>query len=191
MATTTAAPDITGRIEQAQREAVRLRGDLERAEGELAQALDAKDYRAAEKAKHRADDLRPHALLAEANVKALQDAASALDAHHRQENAVAIEKERQERYEAARAVHAVAEKEAIEEAERFLAETKASIAAARESLQAALAAEARAGQARRSSSQAAIDAGLEQPSMYGPSVPNRVRAHIDASQLLAEILRTN
>jgi hypothetical protein len=189
MATKT-APDINGQLEQAQREARELRTRLDQFTGELAQAVEAKDYGRADELKRQADDLRPHVLLAEANTKALQDAASALDEHRRQENAVAIEKERQERYEAARAEHTAAEREAVTEAERLLEETKARIAAARESLQAALAAEARAGQARRSGHQAAIDAGLEQPSMYGVAVPNRVRAHIDADELLAAVLRS-
>ncbi|NUR02555.1 MAG: hypothetical protein HOY79_40285 [Streptomyces sp.] len=187
MATMTAT-DISEQLGKARREAADLRMQLDQAEGELAQAVEAKDYSRADELKRRADDLRPHVLLAESSVTALQDAAAALDEHHRKEHATALEKERQERFGALRDAAAAAEREAVDEAERFLTETKAHIAAAAESLRAALGAEARAGLARREGQQAAIDAGWEQPSMY-VSVPNRVQAHIDTDQLLAEILR--
>ncbi|MFF2933536.1 hypothetical protein [Streptomyces mirabilis] len=190
MATMT-APDISAQLEQARREAADLRSKLNQAEGELAQAVEARDYGRADKLKQRAADLRPHVLLAEANAKALQDAASALEEHRRQENAAEIERERQERYEAACAQYAEVERESIAEADRLFSEAKDRIAEARQSLQAALVAEGRAGQARRDTHQAAVEAGLEQPRMYGPAAPNRVRAHIDASELLAGILRTN
>lgn len=188
MATMT-APNIGERLEQARREAADLRTKLDQAEGELAQAVEGKDYGRADELKRRADDLRPHVLLAEASVTSLQNAANALEEHRQRENAAAIEKERQERYEAARATFVAVEREAIAEAERLFEESKATIAAARESLQAALAAEGRAGQARRDAYQAAVDAGFEQPSMYGPTAPNWVRARVDADELLAGILR--
>ncbi|MEV7387193.1 UvrB/UvrC motif-containing protein [Streptomyces sp. NPDC091215] len=188
MATLTTA-DIRTQLEQAQRSAGELGTELARLTGEMDQAVEAKDYKRAAQLKQQADELRPRAMLAQSQVQALQQTLDGLQEHHRQENAAEIERERMERYEAVRAQHVAAEQEALAESQRLLEQTKADIATAGESLQAALAAEARAYQARQDAYQAAVEAGLEQPSVYGPAAPNWVRARVDADQLLAALLR--
>lgn len=188
MATMT-APDIAGQLEQAQREARGLRTDLDRAEGELAQAVEAKDYRTADELKQRAADLRPHVLLAEASVDALRKAQDALQEHACQERATAVEKERQEQAQAAHAAATAQEKEAVGEAGRLLAEAKEHVGAARQSLRAALAAESRAGHFAQQAYQAAVDAGWQEPSAFGVGAPNHVEAAIDSVPLLRQILQ--
>jgi len=183
------AQDIAAQLAQAQRKAGELGQELARLVGEMEQAVEAKDYQRAALLKQQAGELRPRALLAQGQAQALQQTVDALEEHRRQENAAEIERERQERYEAACAQFAVVERESIAEADRLLGEAKARVAEAGQTLQAALAAEARAGQARRDTHQAAVEAGLEQPSVYGPAAPNHVRARIDADQVLTGVLR--
>lgn len=188
MATVT-AKDIAAQLERAQREAGELGTELARLVGETEQAVEAKDYGRAAELKRQADELRPRAMLAQGQVEALRQTVNALEEHRRQENAAEIERERQERYQAAVAEYAAVERDSIAEAGRLFDEAQARISEARETLQAALAAEARAGQARREAHQSAVEAGVEQPRMYGPAAPNYVRARIDADQVLTEVLR--
>lgn len=190
MATMT-TPDIAGQLEKAQREARDLRGELDRFEGELAQAAGAKDYRKADELKQRADDLRPHVLLAEAGAEALRRTQDALREHARQENAAAVEKERQEHAQALHGEAMAGEKQAMAEAQRFLAEANAAVAAAGNALHAGLAAEERAGQHRQAAYQTAVDAGWQEPSTFGIGAPNHVSAAIDLSTVFAQILRAS
>lgn len=189
MATMT-AQDIAGQLERAQREAAQLRTDLDQAEGELAQAVEAKDYRAADKLKQRAADLRPHVLLAEANVEAFRKTQDALQEHARQENAAAVAKERQEQAQAVQVEARAAEKQAMAESQRFLDKANEAIAAAGAALRAGLAADSAALQHRQTAYQAAVDAGWQEASVYGPSAPNLVGAAIDLSPLFTQILRS-
>lgn len=188
MATMT-APNISEQLTQAQREATRLRTDLDRAEGELVQAVEAKNYRTADELKQRAAELRPHVLLAEANVEALHKTQAALQEHARQENAAAVEKERQERARAIHAEAAAAEKQALAEAQRFLEEAQAAVATVANALRAGLAAEATAGHHRQAAYQAGLDAGWHEASTYGAGAPNYVQSAIDLSQAFTQILR--
>jgi hypothetical protein len=187
--TTMTAPDIAGQLEQAQREATRLRTDFDRAEGELAQAIEAKDYGTAAELKQRAAELRPHVLLAEANVEAFHKTAEALREHARQENAAQVEKERQERAQAIQVEAMAAEQKALAAAQRFLEEAQAAVATVANALRAGLAAETTAGRHRQTAYQAGVDAGWQEPSIYGAGAPNHVGAAIDLSPMFTEILR--
>ncbi|MET7781506.1 hypothetical protein ABZU94_07240 [Streptomyces mirabilis] len=188
MATTT-APNIGQQLDAAQREAHGLRTELDRAEGELAQALERKDYETAAALKQKADDVRPHVMLAEAQVQALQSTVEALAEHQRRENAAAVEKERQERAQAIQVEAMAAERKALEESARLFDEAKAGVGKLRDLLRSALHVEQQAGHHRQTAYQARIDAGLEEPSMYGVAVPNHVQAGVDESRLLTEIFR--
>lgn len=181
--------NMNDQLAEAQTQARQLREELDVTESELAQALEATDYRAADAAKQRAEDLRPHVLLAEANVAALTNAVNALQEHVRQGQATAVEQARQERLTAAHAAVHATEREAIEASERLLAEARASVNAAQATLRAALAAEQDAGTARVQAHQIAVEAGWEQPSAFGVSEPNLVKATLEASALLTQIFR--
>ncbi|WP_089105482.1 hypothetical protein [Streptomyces hyaluromycini] len=183
------APNIGQQLAEAQREARDLRIELDRAEGELAQALEAKDYEAAAALKRKADDVRPHVLLAEAQVSAVQSTVAALAEHQRQENAAAAEKERQERAQAIQAEARAAEQQALEESARLFDEAKAGVGKLRDLLKQALLVEQQAGHHRQTAYQARVDVGLEAPSMYGISRPNYVQAGVDESRLLTDIFR--
>ncbi|MFF7158122.1 hypothetical protein [Streptomyces sp. NPDC008139] len=184
------APGITEQLAQAQLDSGRLRTELGQALGELAQAVEAKDYERAAGLKARADELRPSALLAEHQVTALQQTVQALREHEARENAEAIEKERRERGEAAWAAATAAENEAVGESRRLFDEAQAALSAVKKSLSAALAAESVAGQHRQAAEQAMVDAGVREPSRFPVTSPNYVRSRVEESQMLGELLRT-
>lgn len=190
MATTMMAPDLNGRLAEARTQAEQVRGDLSKAENELAAALEREDYPAAEKAKQRISELRPHMALADSTVNALTGALAALDAERQQEQAAA---QRQAREEAAQRVYneaTAAEREAEESARRHMAEALAGIEAVRVSLQAAKQAEQAGGSARRAAAQAQTELGGGPGGVAGPVVasPNWVGSRIDRSAVLHAIL---
>lgn len=183
---TRTAPDINAKLAEARAEAEQLRGELARAETDLAAAREREDYQAAERAKQQADALRPHLALADASVQALVGALAALDEQRRAEQ---VEAQRQAREEAAQRVineAMAAEREAQEQAQRHFAEALAGLDAVRGSLQAAKAAEQAGAVARRAAAQARAELTGSAP---GPAVsPNWVGSRIDRSRLLFAIL---
>ncbi|MFI2202662.1 hypothetical protein ACH47Z_18155 [Streptomyces sp. NPDC020192] len=189
MATTLTAADIAGQLEQAQREAGELGTELARLMGELEQAAAAKDYGRAAELKQQADALRPRAMLAQSQAVAIRQTLDGLQEHARQEHAAQIEEERQERAREAHAVATASEKAAVAESERLLAQVKERLADVRQSLRAALAAEATAGQFRQEAYQIAVDAGWQEPSAFGVARPNAVEAAIDFRPLLRAVLQ--
>lgn len=188
-ATMTTAPDLNGRLAEARSEAEKVRGELSKAENDLAAAVDRGDYPAAEKAKQRVEALRPHMALADASVKALAEAMAALDTQRQAEQA---EAQRQAREEAARRVideAVAAEREAEESANRHMAEALAGLEAVRASLQAAKQAEQDGGNARRAAAQAQADLGGP-VGVAGPRIvsPSWASGRIERSTLLLAIL---
>lgn len=183
------APDIAEQLEQAQREARRLRTDLDRAEGELAQAIEAKNYLKADELTQLAAELRPHVLLAEAQVTAHRNVTQALAEHRRQEQAEAVEKQRQEQARASQQQTIQEEQAAIAESTQLLSEALAMLVSGRKLLRAAQAAEQRAGNARVMGEQIAVDAGWREQAMWGAGLPNAVEAAITDRPILGDLLR--
>lgn len=192
MSTMTHTPlDLNTQLTRAQEQARQLREVLAIAESDLGVALEAVDYAAADEAKRRADEIRPHLLLAEANVTACTAAMDALAKHQREEQATVLEKDRQERAQAQHAAVMAVEREAVEDSLRLFAEAKAAMGAARNAIKAALAAESAANQARQDAQAISVDAGWSEPMVFGVAGPNFVRAHTEESRLLIELLRAD
>lgn len=189
MATLTAA-DLNTQLGLAEQEAGDLGTELARLTGELDQAAQAKDFGRAAELKQQADELRPRAMLAQGQAQAIRQTLEGIEEHARQEGAAQAEKERQERAQAAHAAAATAEKAAIAESGRLLAQAKQQLADAQQSLRAALAVEATAGEHRQEGYQVGVGAGWQEPSAFGVSRPNLVEASIEGSALLLAVLRS-
>lgn len=180
-------PDLNAKLADARQAGEELRLELGAAELDLAKALERQDYPAADAAKQRAAEVRPHLALAQAEEQALQSAIAALDTHRQDEQAAAV---RQATELQARADHAsamAAEREASEQTQRHFAEAVAGVAAVRTSLRMALQAERMQTEARRSAHQALVTLGEREPSRY-VSGTNWATGRIEASRLLTELL---
>ncbi|MET9083743.1 hypothetical protein ABZX77_17920 [Streptomyces sp. NPDC004237] len=188
MATLT-AQDIAGQLEQAQREAGELGTELARLVGELEQAAEAKEYERAAQLKKQADLVRPRAMLAQNHAQAIRQTLEGLQEHVRQERAVQIEEERQERAREAHAAATASEKTATDESKRLLAQAKEQLEAAQQSLRQALAAEGMAGQFRQDAYQVAVGAGWQESAPYGVAMPNLIQSWIEQKPLLRDVLR--
>jgi hypothetical protein len=183
-------PDLPGKLAEAQAAAEKLRRELNTHESELAKALEREDYPDADRAKILAAGVRPHLALAEAQVRALQDAMAALDAQRQAEQAAA-QRQAMEAQARANLEHAMeADREASEQVQRHWAEAMAGLAAVKESLMRAQAADQAQTGARQSAHQALVDLGEREPSRY-ISGPNFATARIERSHLLTELLRSS
>ena len=182
--------DLKAQLEQAQREAGDLGTELARLTGELDQAAEAKDFARAAELKRQADELRPRAMLAQSQAQAIRQTLDGLQEHDRQERAVQIEEERQERAREAHAAAMASEKTATDESKRLFGRAREQLKAAQESLRQALAAERTAGDFRQQADQVEVDAGWHEPSAFGVARPNFVEASIDESALLTAVLRS-
>ncbi|MEV5940306.1 hypothetical protein [Streptomyces sp. NPDC051994] len=190
MTATITAPDIRQQLEGARREATKLRTELDRVEGELAQAAEAHDYGRAGGLQERADGLRPGVLYAEAQVRALQDAVQGLRDHEAERQAAAVAKELQERCDAIVSQSLAEEKAVVAQVRRLVADAQESLRMAASKLREALAVETRVGELRQVVARAEIEAGRREPSLYGPVGSNWVESAIADSAAFREILRT-
>jgi hypothetical protein len=189
MAVLTAA-DLKEQLAEAQGEAGELGTELARLTGELDLAAQAKDFGRAAELKRQADELRPRAMLARSQALAIRQTLDGLREHDRQERAVQVEEERQDRARAAHAAVTASEKTATDESKRLFGQAREQLKAAQESLRRALAAEGTAGDFRQQADQVEVDAGWHEPSAFGVSRPNFVEASIEASVLLTAVLRS-
>lgn len=181
---------LNERLAEAQREATDLRTQLANAEHDLNQALEEKDYAAAERLKHKADELRQPVLIAEAHARALTEGVQELERHRAEEQRAAAERERREQADVQYHRARQAEAEAMEDVNRYLAELPAAYTALRQVMQAAIEAEQRWGNARREAHAAGVTAGHIDPGLPVPPRPNLATVKIEHHQLLAEIWRT-
>jgi len=186
-------PDTTmtlnARLDQARREADALGDQLAHADSELAEALERRDYAAAEGLKHAADELRQPHFIALANVTALEAAVQQLAEHEAEQQRAAQARDRRDQaagmYERAREQEA----EAMEDLDRCLAEVGPMYAALAMTLQAAIQAEQAVGQARRDAHSTGTVAGLLPEGMPMPVNPNKASARFDRVAVLVEILK--
>lgn len=191
MSDTRQAPDIPALLAAARRDAEGLRAELAHAEQEMQQALERQDFKAADKAKAKADAVRPHVMVAEGHVTALQQAADALEDHRRQEQEATEQRARREQAQGLMEAAQRREAEALEEMQRMLAEIKPAILAVRHLYQAALAAQDAATQARVDAHHTGITAGHIDPTVAVPVGPNQASVLPDWMPALREILRAD
>lgn len=177
-------------LAEARQKAGDLRTQLAGLESDLAEALEAKDYRAAENAQTAANGIRPAVLLAEAQVAAYEAAARALAEHEERENAAALQQEKQERAEADRAAAMGGEREAHAEVERHLEAARAAVVDAAAALRSAFAAENRETGFRQEIHQIEVAAGWVEQATFGVSPAATVQPTIDLSPVLTAIQRS-
>lgn len=170
--------------------ATQLRAQLSALESDLAQALEAKDFGRAEKAQQGANGLRPAVLLAEAHATALGAAVAALRAHDEQENATAVQRDREARAETDRAAAMASEREAHADAQRHLEAAQAAVKEAAASLRQAFAAEARETGFRQEINRIEVEAGWVEPSAFGVSPAQHIGPVIDLDPVLIAIRRS-
>jgi len=186
---TTMTEPISDQLDEARRNATALRTEFDRAEGELAQAVEALDYDGAARLKQRADELRPSVILAENHVRALEQTAQALADHDAQLHAAEREKARQDACDVILVEAMAAEQAAIAEADLLLAQAREALWTIASTLRAAQVAEGAAGDHRRTVHQAQVDAGRLEWARFPIGMPNRVEVAIDESPIFPTILR--
>lgn len=165
-----------------------LRERLSALEGDLAQALQAKDYQRAQAVQQDAHDLRPSVLLAEAHAVALEAAVTALREHDELENADALRRDREQQAETARAAALTGERDAHAEAQQHLEAAQAAVAAAQRSLRLAFEAENREAAFRREANEIEISVGWAERAAFWSS-PQNIQPAIDMSPVLTAIQR--
>ncbi|MFI1148702.1 hypothetical protein [Streptomyces sp. NPDC020817] len=177
-------------LAEARRKAGELRAQLAGLENDLAQALETRDYRAAENAQTAANGMRPAVLLAEAQVAAYEAATKALSEHQERENAAALQQEKQERAEAARAEAMAGERDAHAEAQKHLEAAQKAVEEAGAALRRAFAAEARETGFRQEIHRIEVEAGWVEPAAFGVGGAQTVQPVIDLSPVLTAIRRS-
>ncbi|MFD5508285.1 hypothetical protein ACFWIB_10975 [Streptomyces sp. NPDC127051] len=170
--------------------ATRLRAQLSALESDLAQALESKDYSRAETAQRAANGLRPAVLLSEAQATALGAAVAALRAHDEQENAVAVQREREERAESDRAAATASERKAHAEAQQHLEAAQSAVKEAAASLREAFAAEMRETEFRQEANRIEVEVGWVEPSAFGVSPAQHIGPAVDLDPVLIAIRRS-
>jgi hypothetical protein len=180
---------LTERLDQARREAGDLRDQLAVADSELNEALERRDYAAAEGLKLAADALRQPLYISAATVTALEAAVKQLADHEAEQQRAAFERDRRDQAAAQHLQAREREAEAEEDLSRFLAEVPAAWGALADAMLSAIDAEQRVAQARRDAHSTGIVAGHFDPGLPVPVGPNRASARFESNRCLVEILR--
>lgn len=187
MPTTTVS--LAERLEQAQREAQALRERLSHAEHERDVAVAEQRYADAERAKAAADEAREPLLVAQAHVQALQAGIAELQRHREDEQRAQAERERREQAEVLFEQAKAREAEALDDAQRLLAEVSVTYSALVEAMNAAVEVESRIYQARLDAWDTGKTAGHIPQEMARPSRPNMASSRFEQNPVLTQILR--
>lgn len=177
---------LTAQQQAADAEANRLAEEMNNLEYELKMAIGAEDFTRAEELKGKLPDVRAAYALAKATATAtaqvLSEMAEAEAARNREHQLEVQRAAAREQYDQACAT----EQEAMAEVRRHWADVEPTLAAARESMRAAVTAESRVAQAQRDAYSARVALGEVEPSMH-VSTWYYATAKIQESRLLSDI----